>query len=479
VSAARLIPLVIALGTLAFGAVYPWGYVPLFAIAAAIGIAGLTREGVRPPMRPVVAALVLLCAAAAVQLAPLPSPVRDWLSPATSGLLSRYDLAYAGEAGWAPLSINPRGTRIAVFALCALSLYLVGLPALLHGRGVRALPTTLAIFAVPLAVFGIYTREYNNGLMYWFWETRDVPYTLGGGTNQFGPFVNRNHFGGWMLMTVCLLIGSLFARLERVRSERGTRRQRPLEWLGSAEANGLLLMIAAVVVAVISLVWTMSRSAMVGFAGAAAAFAWLAVHRKRLGLKRRTAAVAALATAVLAAVVWRGPAALFAWFQNERDLLGRFATWRDGAEVVRDFPVFGTGLNTFSDAMLFYQTGNRGFHMAQAHNDYVQLAAEGGLLLVVPAAAATFLLARAIRQNLRAARAESRGYWIRAGAAIGMLGVALQEVFEFSLQIPVNALLFATLAAVALAPVVRHARPADISHDTIENSGKTDSAPLP
>lgn len=454
---AALIAVIVALGALAFGAVYPWGFIPLFAIAAAIGVAGLARAGVRQPMRPVAAALLLLCTAAAAQLVPLPSNVLDWLSPSTAGLLSRYDLAFAAGAGWAPLSINPRSTRTAVFALCALSLYLIGLTALLHRRSVRSLPTTLAIVAVPLALFGIYSYEYNNGLMYWFWETQDVPYALGGGTNQFGPFVNRNHFGGWMLMTVCVLIGSLFARLERDRLGRGATPQRRLEWLGSAQANGLLLMTAAVLVAVVSLVWTMSRSAMVGFAGAAAAFAWLAFRRRKLGLKRRTAAVAAIATAVIAAVVWRGPATLFAWFQNERDLLGRFATWRDGAEIVRDFPLVGTGLNTFSDAMLFYQTSNSGFHMAQAHNDYVQLAAEGGLLVGVPAAAAALLLARAVGQNLRAARPETRGYWIRTGAAIGLVAVAIQELFEFSLQIPVNAFLFATLAAVALAPVVPHA----------------------
>ncbi len=34
-----------------------------------------------------------------------------------------------------------------------------------------------------------------------------------------------------------------------------------------------------------------------------------------------------------------------------------------------------------------------------------------------------------------------------------MTGVAVQEIFEFSLQIPANALLFATLAALALSPV--------------------------
>jgi len=453
---AALLAVIIAAGTLAFGAVYPWGFIPLFAIAAAIGMAGLIHAGVRQRMRPVAIALLLVCTAAAAQLVPLPSPVLDWLSPSTVGLLTRYDLAFAAGAGWTPLSINPRSTRTAVFAACALSLYLVGLSALLQRRSVRSLPTTLAMVAAPMALFGIYSHEFNNGLMYWFWETQDVPYALGGGTNQFGPFVNRNHFGGWMLMTVCLLIGSLFGRLERAMPAGGTMPQRRLEWLGSAETNGLVLTIGVVLVAVISLVWTMSRSAMVGFAGAAAAFAWLAFRRRRLGLKRRTTAVAALAMAVIAAVVWRGPAALVAWFQNERDLLGRFAAWRDGAEIVRDFPVVGTGLNTFSDAMLFYQTGNSGFHMAQAHNDYVQLAAEGGLLVVVPALVAAVLLAHAIRQNLRAARPESRGYWIRAGAAIGLIAVAVQEVFEFSLQIPVNAFLFATLAAVALAPVVPH-----------------------
>jgi hypothetical protein len=51
-----------------------------------------------------------------------------------------------------------------------------------------------------------------------------------------------------------------------------------------------------------------------------------------------------------------------------------------------------------------------------------------------------------------------------------MVAVAIQEVFEFSLQIPVNALLFATLAAVALAPVVHRTPSADIQRDTIDVS---------
>jgi hypothetical protein len=41
-------------------------------------------------------------------------------------------------------------------------------------------------------------------------------------------------------------------------------------------------------------------------------------------------------------------------------------------------------------------------------------------------------------------------YWIRRGAAVGLVAVALQELVEFSLQMPGNAFLFAVLCAIAL-----------------------------
>lgn len=449
---AALLVALIALGTLAFGAVYPWGFLPLFAAAALIGFVGLSRGGIPHPMRGVAIAMLLLCAAVAVQLLPLPLSALDMLSPHAVPVLSSYSLTFtsAQAEGTAPVSIDPRSTQVALLAAGALGLYLLGLPALLSGHSLRVLPRALAVFAVPLALFAIYSRESRNGLIYWFWQPQD-----GGGANLAGPFVNRNHFAGWMLMAVCLLIGWLFGQVEGAAPNGGRRRSRRLEWLSSAEANGLLLTGGIVLVAAISLFWTLSRSAILGFAAAAAAFAWLALRRRRLGTTRRAGVLAVLGAAMLAGVVWRGPAQLVMWFQDTEHLVGRVEAWRDSWQVVRDFPVFGTGLNTYSTAMLFYQKSNPGYHMAQAHNDYVQLLAEGGLLVTIPAAIAVVLLARAIWRNLRAAEREARGYWIRAGAAVGLLAIGVQELFEFSLQIPANALLFCTLAAVALTPVHR------------------------
>jgi O-antigen ligase len=457
-----LIVAIVALGTLAFGGVYPWGFIPMFGAAAAIGIAGLYQTGLRPDLRSLAFALFIVCAAGALQLVPVPTAVLTRLSPATPAILASHDLVFAGDARWAPLSIRPPSTVVAIVSLIALSLYLLGLPGLISPRTLRSLPGSLAIFAAALALYGIYTRETNLGLIYGFWQPQD-----GGGGNQFGPFINRNHFGGWMLMTLGLLIGSLFGRLEGTLRGSTGGRSRLLELLSSRAASSFLLKSAVVILGVVAIFWALSRSSIIGLAAMATLFAWLAAQRRRLGTTRRGLAVVALGAALVAGVAWRGPDRVVSWFQDDRNLLSRIEAWRDAWDVIRAFPIFGTGLNTFGEAMLFYQKRNAGFHMAQAHNDYLQLAAEGGLLVVVPAVVAAVLLTRAIVGNVRAARPESRGYWIRAGAAIGMVAIAIQEVVEFSLQIPVNAFLFATLAAAALAPVASHPPPAPKPRDTI------------
>jgi O-antigen ligase len=102
--------------------------------------------------------------------------------------------------------------------------------------------------------------------------------------------------------------------------------------------------------------------------------------------------------------------------------------------------------------MVFYQRHVVAFRMTRAHNDYLQLLAEGGLLVFIPAALVVVLLGVAVGRRLGEARHDGYEYWVRAGAAVGLLTMGIQETVEFSLQIPANALLFATLAAVAVSP---------------------------
>lgn len=441
-----LILTLLALGTLAFGAVYPWAYMPLFLAAGTIGLTGIVQGGIVPVLRPVAIGLLVLWAAVGIQLIPLPAGVVHTISPSMRSVASRYDLGFAADTNWLLLSIDPALTRTALIALGAFGVYVLGLPSLLNGRDVRSIPRGLALIAVPLALFAIYSREYNNGLIYGFWRPLD-----GGGADQAGPFINRNHFGGWIAMSLCVMVGWLLGKIEGTlpASGRAPRRKPPV----TDDVGAVLLMGTAVVLGAISLFWIVSRSAITSFGVAMALFAWLVVKRRRMGAGRRAFVLAVLAIVLLAGVAWRGIDILARWFVDERSLLSRIDAWRDGWHVVRDFPVLGTGLNTYSPAMLVYQKGNPGFHMAQAHNDYLQLLAEGGLVVAVAAAVTAVLLIVAIRRALNAAQIEVRGYWVRTGAAVGLIAIAFQELVEFSLQIPANAFLFCTLVAVTVTSV--------------------------
>jgi O-antigen ligase len=259
-------------------------------------------------------------------------------------------------------------------------------------------------------------------------------------------------------MATCVATGMLCARVEVAldRVKPGLRNR--VVWLATPEVNQLILVAVSIVVMTIALVWTMSRSGIVSLTCAVACFVWLLARRRGVGLTRRIVVMVALCLVPLASLAWRGVDRLASWFADTTDLLGRVAAWHDGWHVVRDFPVVGTGIDTFSDAMLLYQKSNLGVHLAQAHNDYLQLLVEGGLLVGVPVAVALGLLVFAIRRSVNEARGDSYDYWVRAGATVGLVAIGIQETVEFSLQMPANAFLFATLAAVAICPVRKTSR---------------------
>nr|AAP58532.1 hypothetical protein [uncultured Acidobacteriota bacterium] len=299
---------------------------------------------------------------------------------------------------------------------------------------------------VLIAFVGLFYRARITGLVYGWWQPIE-----GSSANGFGPFVNRNHFAGWMVMATCVAIGGLCGGVEQA-LHRSRGRRAWVAWLSSPEASRIVLTVGGIMVMATALVWSMSRSGMVSLACALGCFGWLVKRRASLAAAGRTLLLTTLGAVLIVSLSWRGTGRVLRWFADTRDLLSRRAAWQDGWRLAGDFPLTGTGLNTYGDAMLFYQQQVLENWMSHAHNDYLQLLAEGGLLVCAPAIASAVLLALALRRSVGDARRDGdpRDYWIRAGAAVGLGAMCVQETVEFSLQIPANALLFATLAAMAL-----------------------------
>ncbi len=164
--------------------------------------------------------------------------------------------------------------------------------------------------------------------------------------------------------------------------------------------------------------------------------------------------VVVLATA---AVAWVGIDALATRFA-ELDAVtfdGRVGIWRDSWRMAQDMPLAGVGIRAYPVASLLYQSALPQFHVGAAHNDWLQLMAEGGLLVSLPACGLLVALAHQARARFREHRRDrdyGTTYWIRAGAVTGLVAIGLQSLMEFSLQMPGNTMMFAALWGFAIAP---------------------------
>src|SRR5439155_18056349 len=82
-------------------------------------------------------------------------------------------------------------------------------------------------------------------------------------------------------------------------------------------------------------------------------------------------------------------------------------------------------------------------------NDYLQLMGEGGALVGLPVLESVAAFVVAVRRKFKS-DTSATVFWLRAGAVTGLIAVGFQEIVDFSLQMPGNALLFAVLCAIAL-----------------------------
>src|SRR4051812_6689970 len=154
---------------------------------------------------------------------------------------------------------------------------------------------------------------------------------------------------------------------------------------------------------------------------------------------------------IAVATVWAGvdPTVSLLGEAATRDYAGRLGAWGDAWAVAKRYPLTGSGMDTYGVAMLFYQRFNTEVHYSAAHNDYLQVAAEGGLLVGIPALAALVALVWQIARRFKEETSAST-YWLRCGATVGLLCIGFQEAGDFSLEIPGNAFLFAVLCAIAI-----------------------------
>jgi hypothetical protein len=439
----------------AFAGAYRWTVLPV--VVGAVVLTILVRPSVlRSPYRVLDLALIACLLMTAGQLVPLPDTLRHTLSPSAE-TIDRALLFAAGAddqiAVRRPLSLDPASTAWALIVGGALLLIFWNARTIFaRGGGLRIVVRWIAWFGLALAIIMFVQRAVSPELIYGFWR----PITRASHPTPLGPFVNRNDFATWLTMAAPLTVGYALARLESSRYANGAAvdvkvlSDSRMWWL----AASVCLMAAA-------LLASLSRSGLFGSVTALLTFALIA--RRRVSRRGFGALVLAVAVVLLIAAMYANLSALLERisYTVPSDLGGRLTVWRETWPMARDFPWTGIGAGAFERAMLFYQKSTRLIFFNHAHNEYLQVLVEGGVLLAVLAGIATLAGWRGVVRSLQADKTSV--FWIRAGAASAVAAVMAQNIWDTGLRMPPNAVLFAIVAAAALhrpePPVVQDTNP--------------------
>lgn len=361
-----------------------------------------------------------------LQLIPLPAGL--WQGMPGRELATESRGIIGVENGWFPLSLD-RGRTITAFASLIPPLAILLLLRAPDGErgfsqaGLRLL-VMLALANLLLGAFQIATGGVSP-----------LPYPIIDDSRSYGFFANHNSSGLFSVIALCALAGVRF-------SEHGVVSPRAARFL-----LGALLVIATVL--------TQSRSSTallllpLGFF----AFRWFLAERSSMTRKKVIGAAVGLgAVALLGGYLLSETrmSATFDRFENLED--ARPDLWRDGlVSAERFFPV-GSGMGTFDEVYQLdesLETLTPAF-ARRAHNDYIEIAVEAGVLGLA------IVIAWFIWGSVAWLRALGSGRNLEGAAAgLALLCIALQSGVDYPLRNQALLCVAALLVAMLARPMVK------------------------
>ncbi len=296
---------------------------------------------------------------------------------------------------------------------------------LVRGSQARSVALILSLYGAAVAGFALLQGISSNGKLYWIRQPRS-------GGWIYGPYVNHNHYAG--LMEMLAPIPLVLA----------------LTHLASSRARMAAAAAAAVMAGTIFL--SGSRGGMLAIATELIVLAILLTKQQRGA--RTAIGIGLFLVIILTMLVWIGGPELSKRIATmgpaHSDLTGdiRNGINHDGLRMFLKKPVLGWGLGAFPVVYPEFRSFYTNFFVNAAHNDYLQLLVEMGLLGF---ATMLWFLVVVYRMAIK-----KIGNWtgdisgaVALASLLGLSGILVHSAFDFNLQIPANAALFYVLCTVA------------------------------
>jgi len=282
----------------------------------------------------------------------------------------------------------------------------------------------------------------------------------------FGPFVNHNHFAGYIEMIIPVALSFAFwlvdkRRMASIPARPGSMDDGLSEALRSVpdRERGRLsqwtLAVFAAVILIVSLFFSLSRG---GILSACISGSILLILLGRRSASRwiRMSIVLAIPAVVVAMIALIGAQDVkkqlgtYANLSGESSFRLRVIIWK---RVIRELPSYawvGAGLGAFEDSFAPVSPAGSPGRWDRAHNDYLQLLWESGIAGGLLFALGSWAFLRRFWWPALLARDQPEDLF-RVGMAASLLSIALHSAVDFCLQIPANAFLCALLAGLIIA----------------------------
>lgn len=436
---------------LPLGSNRPWAWslmevLVLGGFAAALLISGSIRDSAANHMKrhPAWSGLFALWLAyLLLQLMPLAKDLLAVVAPATAELYRSAE-PVTGERAWS-IAID-RGAALDEWLKYAA--YIILFYAVLIVANTRLRLTLLVggLLAVGFAesLYAILLLAGGDALGLW------RPPWLGHAVAT-GTFVNRNHFAAHLVMTFSLGLGLLMAGL------RGRLHPTPgRSWASDAlrlfTAPRLLLMLVLCIIA-IALMLSQSRGALLSLAAGITLVALMSGSKQR-STGRRSALLAALVGLSLLGIGlwWVGSDTMLDRFSRlGAEGLNRIGLWRITLDMIADSPWVGFGAGNYPTMITAYRTADiDGGIINRAHNDYLELIADQGLIgSLIIGFAVLMVLGHIFAAYRRRRDALARGILFASLAAC--LTFLLHGLVDFNFRIPANAAYFFAILGIGVA----------------------------
>jgi len=292
----------------------------------------------------------------------------------------------------------------------------------------RRLAFVFSIYGAALASFALLQGMASNGKLYWMRTPR-----MGG--QIYGPYVNHNHYAGLMEMLVPI----------------------PLVLSVSHLASSRQRMLAAATAAVMAstIFLSGSRGGMLALVIELLIFAVVLIRQQR-GF-RTAVSVAAFLLIVISLLTWVGGGELSRRVssistETRSEITGgmRLTIDRDALHMFSKKPVLGWGVRAFPVVYPQFRSFYTNFFVNEAHNDYLQLLVEMGLLGFGAMLWFLIVVYRRAVIKIKDWTSDVSGA-VTLACMLGCSGILVHSTVDFNLQIPANAALFYVFCTIAAA----------------------------